>query len=192
MTTKSEMIEYYKKKDFKMILHVLLKENDNVIKTVIDNNYFIINQVRFIKHISRNFTEENKKVITIFFSNKSPEDKYEIIGSIILVANICINEKRSCFKNFCNFCLYYLKDDERLTSYVFAILPVVSIDILKEIDFKLQIVEIWTFFDKKINIMDLILYLSNDDNFPDFAKLNKDYLIGISNDECKQYIESFL
>ncbi len=91
-----------------------------------------------------------------------------------------------------NYRMKYLKYNERLTDYVFLICFYVSIDTLRKMNFTLSVREISIFLFSNINIMNLLLYLSNDDNFVDFVKLNEKYLMRICNDECKKYIQTFI
>ncbi len=112
------------------------------------------------------------------------------------------------FTEFVNFAIRVLKDNPKFTTYLFMYLKYVSVDCLSKLDFNLLNCEInrivfyqihyeifynkGNYLDYKIDNLDVLILLSNQDNFNDFVKLNKSFLLEYSNKECHNYLSTFL
>ncbi len=174
-----------------LIAKQLLKHDDEIIIKIVNSKYIEFIETELLYHLSINFTDENKKLLTIML-NESNKDKYYLIRNI--THQILSKDNNSIIiHDFCNFCIYYLKDNEKLLNYIFFIGPITSISLLKEINFTLSLTMQSLDKNNKIyNIIDLLQYLSNDDNFVEFAKINEKYLMTICDNECKKYIQTFI
>ncbi len=178
-------------KIMQVLIEILSDKDETIMKKLMKSKFVKYNRMFLNNYIVRNFIPEYLKIFEYLLD-------IEIAGRYSTITYLTINEihhinNKDYKKQFCDFCICYMKNCKYLLEYILIVNSMISSDILKEIEFTFNVRKIEKLSkNQNITNIDILMYLSQDDNFHEFLKINKDELIESCNDECKKYIESFL
>ncbi len=180
----------------KVIMTELLKklyhEDEEIIDKIINSNFIKMTRKHLYKYIVRNFIPEYLKIFELLLNIKVGYRNLYI--KMLTINEIRHINNKDYKKQFCDFCIRYMKNETCLLEYILIVNDEISTDILKEIEFTFNTRKLENISKYKISItnIDILVYLSQDDNFYEFVKINRDELIELCDEKCGDYIKTFI